>query len=367
MTKKNILIIWEGLPSCSLLISDLINQKGFSLDLAFTAPKVPFKNIQENFKGINKIIELSNLDDIAKIKKLEFYDLIISTGWKSKITNKLLLNRKKINKSAINVCAIDNSIAPDVLLNSEGRLSGTILKQILGVLYYRFFLRKVFDFCFVPGNSSFQLMRLLGHRSDKIFNGYYGAYEKFYFSRNKFEEKDNQFLFVGQLIKRKGIKLLIDSFIKYSRNKGSWKLLIIGGTKSQFLKFCPNGFKNVIKHISFLQPNEIAEKMSRSKCFILPSLYDHWGTVLCEAALTGSLLIASDQSGSSNDLIKRGINGFTFNSKSKNCEEILANLMLKMEKISSQEDSQQRSETSIKIASTFSSSSYKLAIKAMFA
>ena len=41
--------------------------------------------------------------------------------------------------------------------------------------------------------------------------------------------------------------------------------------------------------------------------------------------------------------------------------------MLKIEKISSQEDSQQRSETSIKIASTYSSSSYKLAIKAMFA
>ena len=107
--------------------------------------------------------------------------------------------------------------------------------------------------------------------------------------------------------------------------------------------------------------------MSSSKCFILPSLYDHWGTVLCEAALTGSLLIASDQSGSSNDLIKKGVNGFSFNAKSKNAEEVLAKLMYKIEKISSQVDSQQRSETSIKIASTYSSSSYKLAIKAMFA
>ena len=366
MTKKNILIIWEGLPSCSLLISDLINQKDYSLDLAFTRPKVPFKNIKDNFKGINRIIELSNLDEISKIKKLDLYDLIICTGWKSKITNKLLFKRKKINKSAINVCAIDNTISPDFCFNSEGVLSGTILKQIFGAIYYRFFLRKVFDYCFVPGNSSSLLMRLFGHRSDLIFNGYYGAYENIYFSNNLFHEKENQFLYVGQLIERKGIKLLINSFMKYLRKNGSWKLLIIGGTESEFLKICPFEFRDFIKHISFLQPNKIAEKMRISKCFILPSLYDHWGTVLCEAALTGSLLIASDQSGSTTDLIKRGINGFTFNSKSKNSEEILSKLMYKIEKISAQKDSHQRSETSIKIASTYSSSSYKLAIKAMF-
>tara|TARA_Y200000002_G_scaffold228924_1_gene189017 strand:- start:4673 stop:5776 length:1104 start_codon:yes stop_codon:yes gene_type:complete len=366
MTKKNILIIWEGLPSCSLLISDLINQKDYSLDLAFTRPKVPFKNIKDNFKGINRIIELSNLDEISKIKKLYLYDLIICTGWKSKITNKLLFKRKKINKSAINVCAIDNTISPDFCFNSEGVLSGTILKQIFGAIYYRFFLRKVFDYCFVPGNSSSLLMRLFGHRSDLIFNGYYGAYENIYFSNNLFQEKENQFLYVGQLIERKGIKLLINSFMKYLKKNGSWKLLIIGGTESEFLKICPFEFRDFIKHISFLQPNKIAEKMRISKCFILPSLYDHWGTVLCEAALTGSLLIASDQSGSTTDLIKRGINGFTFNSKSKNSEEILSKLMYKIEKISAQKDSHQRSETSIKVASTYSSSSYKLAIKAMF-
>ena len=36
--KKNILIIWEGLPACSLLISELIYEKDISLDLAFTNP-----------------------------------------------------------------------------------------------------------------------------------------------------------------------------------------------------------------------------------------------------------------------------------------------------------------------------------------
>ena len=365
MTKKNILIIWEGLPACSLLISELINQKDISLDLAFTKPKVPFKNIKDNFKGINRIIELSNLNEISKIKKLDFYHLVICTGWKSRITNKLLLRRKKINKSAINVCAIDNTISPDFCFNSEGALSGTILKQIFGAIYYRFFLKKVFDYSFVPGNSSSLLMRLFGHRSDLIINGYYGAYENIYFSNNVFQEKENQFLYVGQLIERKGIKLLINSFMKYLKNNGTWKLLIIGGKESEFLKICPFEFKNYIKHIPFLQPNEIAEKMRNSKCFILPSLYDHWGTVLCEAALTGSLLIASDQSGSSTDLIKKGINGFTFNSKSKKSEEILSKLMYKIEKISAHQDSHQRSETSIKVASTYSSSSYKLAIKAM--
>ena len=83
-------------------------------------------------------------------------------------------------------------------------------------------------------------MRLFGHRSDLIFNGYYGAYENTYFSNNLFQEKENQFLYVGQLIERKGIKLLINSFMKYLKNNGSWKLLIIGGKESEFLKICPS-------------------------------------------------------------------------------------------------------------------------------
>ena len=57
--------------------------------------------------------------------------------------------------------------------------------------------------------------------------------------------------------------------------------------------------------------------MHKSKAFILPSIQDNWGTVLCEAANAGCFLLSSEQSGASVDLIKNGINGFTFNSKLK--------------------------------------------------
>ena len=64
-----------------------------------------------------------------------------------------------------------------------------------------------------------------------------------------------------------------------------------------------------------MQPAEVANTMNSSKVAHSPSYRDHWGTVLCEAAACGCLLIGSNQSGSSTDLIRCGINGFTFDSK----------------------------------------------------
>lgn len=365
---KNILIIWEGLNSCSLLINCLTKSKNYSVDLIYTKASVPFKGVEKMFPSVNKLRLVNSLDEINKFKIIKDYDMVITTGWKSRNINKLLRLRKINNKQCINVFAIDNKIASDIFLNTEKRFNHTILRQFFGALYYRLILKRYIDFCFVPGNTSKNLMKLFGHESHKIFFGYYGAYEKIY--QNNIEElpKENRFIFVGQLIKRKGILLLLDAFEKYINNGGSWDLVIIGGNyeifKKMVLKTGINQKK--IRYFPFMQPKYIAKEMIKSKAFILPSLQDNWGTVLCEAANAGCFLISSEQSGSTSDLIKNGINGFTFSSKMKNSNEILKLLMTKTETLSKNKSFRSRLRMSKNIASTYNSLSYKLAVEAMF-
>jgi len=363
---KKILIIWEGLNSCSLLINELVKSENYLVDLIYTKANVPFKDQQKLIPGINKLRSLDTLDELNQFQEIKDYDLVITTGWKSKNINKLLKLRKKNNSKSLNVIAVDNKIATDRFLNVDGKFNHTLIRQIIGAIYYRLILRSYIDFCFVPGNSSNNLMKFLGHKSHKIFFGYYGAYEKVYKRDINFLSKKNRFIFVGQLIKRKGIELLIKAFYQYYKNGGSWDLIIIGGDLKTFEKISSrNRISKKIIYYPFMQPNDISKEMHNSKAFILPSIQDNWGTVLCEAAYAGCFLLSSEQSGASVDLIKNGINGFTFNSKLKNSAQILEDLMRKTEILANSSDFNQRLEISKTIASSFNSISYKLAVESM--
>jgi len=364
---KKILIIWEGLNSCSLLINCLAKSNNYCVDLTYTKASVPFRDVEKMFPDINKLRLVNSLDQVNEFNLIKDYDLVITTGWKSKNINKLLRLRKIKNKECINVFAIDNKIATDIFLNTDIRFNHTLLRQIFGALYYRLILRRYIDYCFVPGNTSKNLMKLFGHEPHKIFVGYYGAYEKIYQKNIEEIPKENRFIFVGQLIKRKGISLLLDSFRRYLNKGGSWDLLIIGGDYKSFRKIeLKTGSKlKKIKYLPFMQPENISKEMLKSKAFILPSLQDNWGTVLCEAANAGCFLISSEQSGSTSDLIKNGINGFTFSSKLKKSNEVLEQLMTKTETLSKNKSFKSRLKISKDIAFTYNSLSYKLAVEAM--
>ena len=52
--------------------------------------------------------------------------------------------------------------------------------------------------------------------------------------------------------------------------------------------------------------------MRNSKCLILPSIDEHWGTVVCEGAASGMTLILSHKVGSNDDILRNGINGYLF-------------------------------------------------------
>lgn len=355
---KKILIFWKGLPACAALIQDIASTPDFDVTLFYTPPSVPFKGIEQYLSSVSSINKVESYLDEPNPIFVSSFDGVVTTGWYSSSWNKLIYRAKKINPNLKTVCAIDN-----ILANTFWGFA----RQILGLFYYRFKLREMFDYCFVPGARSYNFMKFLGHNPSKIFHGYYGASSLIYNSRLLFQKRSNSFIFVGQIIERKGVKLLLDAFSVYKKLGGSYNLILIGSTDetSERSKFNIDDDSD-IKFLPFMQPSDVANIMSTSKVFILPSYRDHWGTVLCEAAACGCLLIASNQSGSSSDLIRCGINGFTFDSKDKSASLQLSLLMAQIEEICLHDTAQSRSNVSISLASNFNQITYSLALQTIF-
>lgn len=285
-----LLVFWQGFPACGLLLNDLSKKINCDILVYATKPLVPFKNLSTytNFK-------IKYISDSSKI--LEDWDMIkdrncfIFTGWTHRPLLELSVRLKKRNPDTVSIMTVDN------------RLKFT-LRQIIGSIYFRLFLKNKIDYVLVPGFSTKLLMRFFGMKNNQIYRGYYGASTVIYKNTNPLFERENYFIFVGSLDKRKSFDILLASFKSYKKEGGTWGLKVIGDGP---LKHLINN--DEIDYKGFLQPKETAYQMNLCKVLILPSKDDNWGTVLCEAAACGNLLIASKNVGASNDIIIHGTNG----------------------------------------------------------
>lgn len=118
----------------------------------------------------------------------------------------------------------------------------------------------------------------------------------------------------GQLIERKGADLLIKAFSKRYKNSDKSTLLIIGN--GPFLDTLIEqvnqlNLKN-IRFIEYLGDKEVCKYYSIADIFVLPSREEAWGLVVNEAMACGLPVLVSKTAGSSVDLVKNGVNGYTF-------------------------------------------------------
>jgi glycosyltransferase involved in cell wall biosynthesis len=329
-----ILFFWEGFPSCALLMLPVKKYFGDNFNIIATKPKVNFPNFENDYPELN----ITWIDYPSQIWDLRNnyhdYNIIIHTGWSHKGWMKYAKLMR--NNGAKIYMTVDN------IYNGN-------LKQFIGAIYFRLFLKNKYNSIFVPGNASKHYLKFLGMPNNRIFHGYYGAFESIYNSKNVISNRHNEFLFVGQLITRKGLIYLLDSFKLYRASGGNWNLRIIGSGYLEDL-CCGDG----IFFEKFLSPIDCANRMNNSKCLILPSLDEHWGTVVCEAAASGMLLLLSDNVGSSDDILRNGINGYTFKTSSAN------DLYKKLLQITNWDDQRisNGSEISKSIANAYNSKSF---------
>jgi glycosyltransferase involved in cell wall biosynthesis len=133
---------------------------------------------------------------------------------------------------------------------------------------------------------------------------------------NKPKGKSVRFLFVGQLIPRKGCQHLIESAAVLAK-KGytAFELLIVGeGAEQELLKarVRQTGLDGHTKFLGAVSPEEVWNYYAKSDVFVLPTLTDNWPLVAVEAMHVGKPILLSKFAGSSADLIEEASNGFTF-------------------------------------------------------
>lgn len=123
---------------------------------------------------------------------------------------------------------------------------------------------------------------------------------KKYFNNNKIN-----FLFIGQLIKRKGLDLVLNAINNLNpQMQNKIFFTIIGnGELSKEIKILENTWDNV-KYYSFQSINKLNKFYFCNDVLLFPSRFDGWGVVPMEAMSNGMLVISSKNCGV-NELIKK--------------------------------------------------------------
>ncbi len=124
------------------------------------------------------------------------------------------------------------------------------------------------------------------------------------------------FLFVGQLIPRKGIQLLLEACQQLkAQGEKNFTLLVIGeGNQQEVLQeYCKENELDVHVHwLGRVDYGDLGAYFQRSDVFILPTLEDVWGMVVLEAMALGKPILCSKQAGAS-ELVADGKNGYLIN------------------------------------------------------
>jgi glycosyltransferase involved in cell wall biosynthesis len=216
------------------------------------------------------------------------YDLMLICGWHIKEYRRLA---RQSRGRSIRLLCIDNQ-----WMGSP--------RQYCGMLAFRAYLRRLFDFAFVPGGRQARFASHMGFGVHEIIEGHYACADGF--ANLGVTSAPRSFLFVGRLVAEKGVPELAKAWRMYvGRNANPWNLLVCGtGPLRELLKDLPH-----VKLLGFVQPSELAQVMMSSSALVLPSLFEPWGVIVHEAAQAGLGLILTHACGAADYFLRDRLNG----------------------------------------------------------
>ena len=244
------------------------------------------------------ILDGNDAEDYTPLRELVISlspDVLVIAGWNCKAYVRLAFERRLA--SAKFVLAMENPLRHD-------------FRQFFGKIKLFRLIRRT-DLAFVPGERAWRLARYWGVAANKILRGLYCFdYDSFagLLDLRLENEWPKSFLCTGQYIKRKGIDLLVDAYMRYRTEvKDPWPLRCCGsGPLSALLDGKPG-----IEDLGFVQPARLPSIMADSGVFVLPSRYDAWGVAIGEACAAGLPVICTESCGSSVEIVRTFYNGIT--------------------------------------------------------
>lgn len=229
-------------------------------------------------------------------------DIIISSGW--------------VDKGYLEVCRKFKGIVPTVM-SMDNHWMGTP-KQYLMRLAAPWVLHRAYSHAWVPGLPQKEYAQKLGFRKERITEGFYSADVKLFSptasDRIKAEPYPRKLIYVGRYVHQKGLDLLFPAFMELQEESpNEWELWCAG--TGELFDQRPEHPK--IKHLGFLQPQELKETLKETGVFVLPSRFEPWGVVVHEMAAAGFPMICSSAIGSITRFVEEGKNGFLFQNDDK--------------------------------------------------
>ncbi len=271
-------------------------------------PEAPFKFSPT--EGV-KLIEKSSLSDRELQEKIAQFDpnTIVCSGWVDKDYLKII---RRLPDSTHKILTLDNHWVGS-------------WRQYLGVLSSPFFLKRIFSHAWVPGPEQAKFAKKLGF-GGRLLEGFYCADTALFNAKFKatIDEKridfPKRFLFVARYLKHKGIYDLWQAFVELQEeHPNEWELWCLG-TGEEWEK---RTIHEKIKHIGFVQPEDMQSYLASTGVYVLPSTFEPWGVSVQEMATAGFPLVLSDAVGSHVQFLKG--NGELF--KSGNVNELKAKLL----------------------------------------
>lgn len=188
----------------------------------------------------------------------------------------------------------------------------------------RFFLQNGFNFiarkllqdakgCLAVGKSGEDFFKSLGVEKNRILP--FGYFRNLSLGeKQKIHKNTIKLIFVGQLIERKGIILLIDAIFALKQHFNNFSLTIIGSgeLETTILEQIQHyQLQNHVKLLGTIPADEVPTFIQKADLLILPSDFDGWGMVVNEGILCQTPVLVSDTCGAAS-LIKNNQNGFIF-------------------------------------------------------
>jgi glycosyltransferase involved in cell wall biosynthesis len=328
--KNNTLHIWMNIPSFHQ--NDLFNE----LNLRFGKFEVVYAHPQDTHREAQgwRTENDSNYASKTIGKGLKTWQLVGYVFKNRKATH--IVNGIWAEKSFFFVIILLNLFGADFLIYSEAPSpikNRNFIKQFCLDFLIKFASKlliiraKGFLAVSIFGENYF---KSLGVKTDKIYRfGYFRNAALSVVDSNTTDKavRSTKFIFVGQLIERKGILTLLEAIKTLSIQTQSFHLTIIGTGE---LAYFSKGFieKNQFQHLVTLQgvvsSDDVPDYISKADLLILPSLFDGWGMVVNEALQCCVPALVSDQCGAK-ELIKNKHNGLIF--KAKDVESLTEQLL----------------------------------------
>ena len=214
-------------------------------------------------------------------------------------------------------------------------------------------LVRLFAAALVGGDPQAAYVRALGMSTEGIFPGYDAVDNAFFehgaaTSRAEAERVRGEldlppvyFLASSRLIAKKNLFRLLDAYTLYRRRAGLdyWRLVLLGdgelrpSIESRIAKL---DLLQDVRLPGFKQYDELPAYYGLASAFVHASTTEQWGLVVNEAMASGLPVLVSNRCGCAPDLVRAGVNGFTF----EPCDvEGLAGLM---QRVAAMSDEQRR-------------------------